>query len=191
MPLGYGAHGDSWNHTKFKAKESAMKRTLGMLLAVGAIIVFWGSVLAPVSVQSDPKPAPNLTGTMELDFNSGWGGSPDIPIWWGTITFEDGSEYDMNFYHLSPFKDHSQASPFEERWEIIGIEGSMAGTDEGVTVLANKPPEPCTYRMNGTITEASGVFAGWVGRHVHMSGIITWDPATGAPVTAPGTFRAN
>jgi hypothetical protein len=168
-----------------------MKRSIGILLAIGAIIVFLGNVLAPASVQSDPKPAANLTGEMSLDFHTGWDGSSTMPIWEGSITFEDGSVYDMKFYHLSPFKNFSQASPFEELWEIGTGDDFMEGTDEGVTVLANKPPEPCTYRMNGTITDAGGKFAGWKGHHIHMSGIITWDPITGAALTAPGTFRAN
>ena len=67
--------------------------------------------------------------------------------------------------------------------------------DAGVTTLANKPPEPCKYRMNGEITAANAPFEQWLGRHVHMSGEITWQFLPGVeepvPATAPGIFRIN
>jgi hypothetical protein len=135
---------------------------------------------------------------MELDFTFGeW---PEEPVWVGTISFEGFGDYGIRFFHLSPFRDYSQASPFEERFEIYNTGDEavvLAGPDVGVTTLANKPPEPCTYRMNGEIDVATEPFEMWLGRNVHMSGIITWqvldtpDGPVIAPATAPGTFRIN
>jgi hypothetical protein len=51
--------------------------------------------------------------------------------------------------------------------------------------------------MNGEIDVANAPFAEWLGRNVHMSGVITWqvldtpDGPIVAPETAPGTFRIN
>ena len=136
---------------------------------------------------------------MDLYFTFGqW---PAEPVWAGTVTFEDYGVYGMRFYHLSPFKEYSQASPFEEYFEIYTLTPDstvvLAGPDVGVTTTANKPPEPCKYRMNGEIEVAAAPFEEWLGRHVHMSGVITWqnlgtpeEPVI-APATAPGTFRIN
>jgi len=153
------------------------------------------------SLELAKKPAANLIGTMDLYFTFGqW---PAQPVWEGTIYFEEFGTFGMRFYHLSPFKEYSQASPFEERFEIYTVVGEdttvvLAGPDEGVTTLANKPPEdPTKYRMNGEIDLALEPFDEWLGRHVHMSGIITWqtlqtpEGPVVAPDTAPGIFRIN
>jgi hypothetical protein len=153
------------------------------------------------SLESARKPSPNLTGTMELDFDlfAVW---PEDPIWVGTISFKGYVDvYGIRFFHLSPFRDYSQASPFEEYFEIYDLGDEtvvyLGGPDVGVTTLANKPPEDCKYRMNGEIDVATAPFEEWLGRKVHMSGVITWqnlgtpeDPII-APATAPGTLRIN
>jgi hypothetical protein len=144
-----------------------MKRSNLMLLAIGVTIIMMGCskedhlVIEPD--QNDPltaslksgKPAPNLVGTMELDFDltAIW---PEDPVWVGTVSFEGYGTYGIRFFHLSPFKEYSQASPFEEYFEILDESGSvvLGGPDEGVTVLANKPPEPTKYVMNGEIDTA-------------------------------------
>ncbi|UCH14591.1 MAG: hypothetical protein JSV22_01175 [Bacteroidales bacterium] len=188
-----------------------MKRLILMFLIIGVTIVFFGcsenSFMTPESDQSDlaptrlkgTKPAPNLIGEMDLYFT--FGNWPAEPVWVGTVTFEDYGEYGMRFYHLSPFKEYSQASPFEEWFEIYDLGDDthvyLAGPDVGVTTTANKPPEPCKYRMNGEIEVATAPFEGWLGRNVHMSGVITWqnlgtpEAPVIAPATAPGTFRIN
>ena len=189
-----------------------MKRSNLVLMFIGVTIILFGcakeDLFTPELDQSDQvkaslksmkKPSPNLTGTMELDFTFGvW---PEEPVWVGTVTFEDYGVYGMRFYHLSPFKEYSQASPFEEWFEIYDLGDEtlvyLAGPDVGVTTTANKPPEPCKYRMNGQIEEAAAPFEGWLGRNVHMSGVITWqvlstpDGPVVVPATAPGTFRIN
>ena len=49
------------------------------------------------------------------------------------------------------------------------------------------------YRMSGVVDlspDALDTFANWDGRRVHMEGEITYSES-GAPLTAPGTFRLN
>ena len=194
-----------------------MKRSIVVLLVIGVTIIFFGcshdnsltvgpdlgdQATAPLA----KKPSPNLRGTMDLyyDVTAAW---PEEPVWVGTIDIEGHGTYSMRFFHLTLFKEYSQASPFEERFEIYEEGGDpdnyeddviyLAGPDVGVTTLANKPPDPCKYRMNGEIDVATGPFEMWMGRKVHMSGIITWknlgtsEEPVYAPDTAPGTLRIN
>ena len=189
-----------------------MKRSFLLSLVIGVTIIFFGcsenSFMTPefdqsdqstTRLKSDNKPSPNLTGTMDLYFDV-FAVPPGDPVWVGTICFEGYGEYGMRFYHLSPFRDYSQASPFEEYFEIYDLNDEtkvyLGGPDVGVTTLANKPPQqPTKYRMNGEIDVAIEPFEMWLDRNVHMSGIITWqnmgtleDPVY-APKEAPGTLR--
>ncbi len=184
-----------------------MKRSILMFLVIGVTIVFLGcsedSPMTPGSDQATTrlkgtKPSANLIGAMELDFT--FGNWPAEPVWVGTVTFEDYGVYGIRFYHLSPFKDYSQVSPFEEYFEIYDLSDEtvvLGGPDAGVTVLANKPPDPTKYVMNGEIDVATAPFEAWLGRNVHMSGVITWqvlstpDGPVVVPATAPGTLRIN
>lgn len=196
-----------------------MKRYINLFLVLGAILLIYGcsekDELSPNSdspaiaqseevsplLKSAKKPAANLIGEMDLYFTFGDWEAGDS-VWAGTVTFEDYGTYGMHFYHLTPFKEYSQASPFEEWFEIYELGTDpivvvLAGPDVGVTTTANKPPEPCKYRMNGEIEVAEAPFEGWLGRHVHMSGEITWqilqtpDGPVVVPETAPGIFRVN
>ena len=188
-----------------------MKRSRLVFLIIGVSIIFFGcskdDFLAPELDQSDQvtaslksaKPSSNLLGTMELDFT--FGAWPEEPVWVGTVDFEEDGVFGIRFYHLSPFRDYSQVSPFEEYYEIYDLEDEtivyLGGPDTGVTILANKPPDPCKYVMNGEIAVAITPFEEWLGRNVHMSGVITWqnfgtpeEPII-VPDTAPGTLRIN
>ena len=195
-----------------------MKRSICMFLISGMIIIYSGcsedNVISPVSQPSglvaassvNPsdnarKPSSHLTGTMDLNFTGHVG--LENPIWIGTINIEGFGEFGMRFFHLSPPKGFSQASPFEEYWEIFDSADPtvvyLGGSDEGVTTLANKPPDPCNYVMNGEVKVANEPFDNWMGRNVHMSGIITFQFITlpdgtvqgPVPATAPGTFQIN
>jgi len=130
-----------------------------------------------------------LYGYMALD--RGGPEHPELgsPGWSGPIT-GDINGY-MYFFNTDK-KDVGQAHFFWEIWLITDGDGEeygdtlLIGTDNGVVTWKNDK-----YRMNGVVTEAYGEYGHLVGRNVHMSGFITFDPDTGAPLTAPGTFRVN
>jgi len=193
-----------------------MKQLL-MLLFAGVSIIFFScqeeSTFIPELSQNETasvtlaKPLPNLIGTMDLyfDVTAVW---PEEPVWLGTVTFSgygdfDGT-FDLRFYHFSEFKNYSQASPFEERFEIYQVVNGdtvilLAGPDFGVTTLANNPPDSCKYVMNGSVEVANEQFTPWLGRNVHMSGKISWQFLTlpdgtvigPVPEKAPGIMRIN
>jgi len=86
---------------------------------------------------------------------------PEEPVWVGTIDIDGYGVYSMRYFHLSPFKGYSQASPFVEIFEIYDsatCEILLGGPDVGLTTTANQPPEPCKYRMNGEVEVAAGAF---------------------------------
>ena len=114
---------------------------------------------------------------MELDFF--W----DNPIWRGTISGDISGQI---FFSNIGDKESGKAYHFSETWEIKdGDTVLLSGTDEGVVSPDSK------YRMNGVVTYAAGEWAYSLGRNIHASGYITWDPDTGALLTAPGEFRIN
>ncbi len=123
-----------------------------------------------------------LIGQMELDFYL------DNPVWRGNITGDISGN--MFFTNVGPgrrgVEERGMTLSFEEVWLITDEYGNMllTGTDEGVVSANSK------YRMNGVVTGAAPEWSYLIGRAVHMSGYITWDP-TGLPLTAPGTFRVN
>lgn len=189
-----------------------MKKLIFIFLFLGIAILYIdcsnNNPSAPKLNQSDQvtntfakKPASHLTSIMNLSFVLPWNRLYPELTWEGTITI-DGNNYYMKFDHLSgPPRDYSQASPFEEYFYIIDGNSNivLAGPDAGVTVLANKLPDPTKYVMNGRIEIANDPFADWLGRPVHMSGVINWqfvippgetEPGL-FPETAPGTFRIN
>lgn len=187
-----------------------MKNSVLMFLVIGVTVFFFGCSehysVAPeldpsdqdaTSLKSEKKPSAYLKGTMDLTFNPAGAQNQLIPVWVGTISLEGYPEdCGMRFFHLSPQKGFSQASPFEEYFEIYDLINPehvyLGGPDVGVTTLANSK-----YRMNGEIDVANSPFEGWLGRNVHMSGIITWqnigtvDEPIIVPATAPGIFRIN
>lgn len=184
-----------------------MKRLLIMFLVLGLTLIFINCSenipSAPELNQADQinttlskKPAAKLVGTMELDFVAGLYEEDELKnvVWDGTINFEGVDVlYGIRFHHLSPSKGFSNASPFEEYFEIYDLGDPtqlyLGGPDVGVTTLANSK-----YRMNGEIDLANAPFEEWLGRHVHMSGVITWQTLPDGsvkPETAPGILRIN
>jgi hypothetical protein len=162
--------------------------------------------LSLVSLSPATAKAP-LIGEMDLQFNLGFPGPQEvIPDFVGTIEL-DGEVYGMAFFAIGsgkPFSGDPSSSVhfFEEIWKIYEdldylfdengvlvefVEGPVLlwGYDTGSTVLANS-----RYHMNGGVEGAAEPFEGWLGRSVHMQGIIEWYPF-GAPKGAPGTFRIN
>ncbi|MEJ2193788.1 MAG: hypothetical protein P8X73_02875 [Ignavibacteriaceae bacterium] len=139
-----------------------------------------------VTATLDKKPAAHLVGDLELWWSPGWV---------GTVTFEDGSVYGIKFNHLGgDWPEIGQAYHFFEEYIIYDLADEtnvlMKGPDEGVGSI-RKYPEPIKYVINGKVSEAYGVFVDQLGRNLHINGVINWDVATGAPLTAPGTLRIN
>ena len=142
-------------------------------LIVLAAVAFALMLLLPGTAQVEPP----LVGQVELDFFG------DNPIWRGTIS---GDISGRIFFSNIGEKESGKAYHFEETWMIKdGDTVLLSGTDEGVVSPDSK------YRMNGVVTYAAGEWAYLLGRNIHASGYITWDQDTGAPLTAPGTFRIN
>lgn len=173
------------------------------ILLVVALIAALSLVAAPVSAGAD-KP---ISGDMELYFNLGFG-NPEAPCpditWAGTVELM-GITYGIAFFPTGE-KNVGKVHHFTEVWEVYdtpfdftgGVltecspgEIVLSGTDAGVSSPNSK------FRMNGTVEEAFAPFAQWEGRHVHMSGDITWmeiivdEETITVPATAPGFFRIN
>jgi len=169
-----------------------------MLFGVVAVLLM--AVAVPAQARQP------LRGDMDLQFNLGWPGpSETIPDWVGTITIGE-DVFGMAFFNTGtgkPFDEQPADNVFfEETWVIYEtLEFSfdddgvletfvpgpvvLSGYDRGITTVANSK-----YHMNGDVRVAEGQFAEWLGRNVHMSGIIEWYDF-GAPQYAPGVFRIN
>ena len=61
----------------------------------------------------------------------------------------------------------------------------LSGPDYGISNLVN-----LKYHMNGSVAEAHGPFAEWLGRSVHMRGDLEGFPDQ-VVWNAPGVFRIN
>ena len=159
-----------------------MKRKVSNLLML--TLALTSVLMTAITVNAKPS-----YGAMALDRGGPVHPEYGSPGWSGPIT-GDINGY-MYFFNTGK-KDAGQAHHFWEIWLITdgnGIEYGntlLMGTDNGVVTWKNDK-----YRMNGVVTEANGDYEHLFGRNVHMSGIITFDPDTGAPLTAPGTFRVN
>jgi hypothetical protein len=165
-----------------------MQRKLRVLFLILCTIT-----LVPIVSVSAKKP---LVGIMDLELIL-------VPHPKGLITWEgtielDGESYDMRFYFIGPGipRDGAtgKAGHFGEIWEIY--DGSpdnliLWGFDKGVT-NQKKDLSHWQYRMNGNVEYAASGWEVYLGRNVHMSGIITWygPPATPGSI-APGVFRIN
>ncbi len=124
---------------------------------------------------------------------------PKGPITWlGTIEFEDKGTYDMRFILIGTRIPRDgptgKAGHFGEIWEIFDgdpDEPILWGYDKGVT--NQKKDLTCwPYRMNGKVEYVASGWEDYLGRNVHMSGIITWYGPPGTPGSiAPGVFRIN
>ena len=148
------------------------------LIALPAL-AFALMLLVPGAAQTDPP----LIGQVALDFYE------DNPIWRGPISGDFDGLW-IEFTSLGGF-ERGRVWFFGETWEILdGENGPMllAGTDNGII-----SPDPKTkFVMNGVVTEAGPGYEHLIGRNIHASGYVTWDPDDPTlPVTAPGTFRIN
>lgn len=169
-------------------------RRLTDMLRLAAVLVLTLGVAAPAAANAP------LYGEMDLHWNDGFtDASTACPAitWAGNIEI-DGATYGMTFVPTGG-SDTGKASHFVEDWAIYdapfeftgGVlevcapgDVVLAGDDSGVVGPNDK------YRMNGTVSTAEGAFADWMGRRVHMAGLILWK-ADGWPEAAPGMLRLN
>ncbi len=169
------------------------------------VFVLMFSVLTLVPIVSVSAEKPHLIGSMTLSLLPEFDLPPSYPegsfvTWQGTIYFEGIDEYEMRFILIGagiPREGPTgKAGHFGEIWEIY--DGSLCnmilwGYDKGVT-NQKKDWTHWPYRMNGHVEGAADT-AGWteyLGRNVHMSGIITWlGQPYSPPAIAPGEFRIN
>ncbi|MEN8234825.1 MAG: hypothetical protein ABFR89_07865 [Actinomycetota bacterium] len=168
-------------------------------LSVVLVLVLALTVIA-VAPASAKKP---IGGDMELEFNLGFGAGPYPAISWvGTVGLE-GELYGIAFFPTDA-KDVGTAHHFWEGWKVYEYDTGdpffaftdgvlttfnpgipvLEGSDRGVTNHNDK------YRMRGTVDGATEPFEEWIGRRVHMAGVIEWYEF-GAPQYAPGSFRIN
>jgi hypothetical protein len=102
--------------------------------------------------------------------------------------------YGLTFISPEPPMVRGQSSHFEEEFIIYELDTDwniqenvyLRGWNEGVVSNVNNK-----FRANGEITEAYGSFAVWLGRKVHISGIVTNLPDGSMPESASGIFRIN
>ena len=180
-----------------------MKKLILIFLFLGTAMFYFScsdnSPSAPGLNQSDritktldKKPAPNLMGTTDANFVAGTQG--DV-VWDGTIEFDGYGTYGIRFHHTGGAGVIGQANHGEEYYEIYDLVNPtfiyLAGPDEGVVPLANKPPDPVKFILNGEVEVANTPFEMWLDRNVHMRGVVEWDQVTGRPLKALGIFRIN
>ncbi len=181
-----------------------MKHLIVAFLFMGIAVFYFGcsdNPSAPGLIQTDQvttldkKPAPHLTGAMDLTFVLVPQPAPNQDVVWdGIIDFEGGGTYGIRFHHTGG-ELRGKSNHFEEYFEIYDLGDPtivyLAGSDAGVVSLANSK-----YRANGEVEVAIAPFEMWLGRNMHMNGIINWQDLLGdgtviVPETAPGTFRLN
>ena len=88
-----------------------------------------------------------------------------------------------------------KVSHYVGRWEIWDIDPFLnpddavlllAGDDAGTTTTP--PGKDGIWQGNGIVTEASGDFEDWIGRHVYEHGSVYWGDV---PISGDGTFRID
>ena len=179
-----------------------MKHLMLVFLVIGATLIFFGcserNPSAPELSQSDQVTnslaKPQLTGIVNLDFVLPAPGTlPPFYFWVGTVTFGKQT-YDLRYKSVGdPPPPPPRAFVFDERFEIYDYRflGDpdhllLEGPDAGVVPCGNNK-----FVANGKVEFADGPFEEWLGRNVHIKGIITWVIPCVLPQGATGTFRIN
>ena len=169
-----------------------MKLSILVFLVIGATLIFFGcsenNPSAPELSQSDQVThtlaKPHLTGTTDADFTG------VFPYFWvGTIIIDDVT-YGLRFESVGdPPPPPPQAFVFDERFEIWDVDFTtlyLAGTDDGVLNYGNSK-----FVANGEVDVANYPFEEWMGRNVHINGVVSWVEYPMLPEKAIGTLRIN
>ena len=168
-----------------------MRRRLTLLLAM--LVVLSLVVALPAAAK---KPAPNLSGPMNIVFDPPDGVcGPDIS-WYGTVEL-DGVPYGMTFESKPPSVFAGMTQHYWEEFTIYDGEfdefptqcpsGSIVlqGDLSGIGRFANGK-----ITEHGIVTEANDPFEDWDGRRMHADGLVAVD-TNGDPTGFKGTIRFN
>jgi hypothetical protein len=160
--------------------------------------------LTPEFSQSDQgtaslaKPAPTLEVEVRTPF---W--TDDPPYFWrGEIDFGDYGVYGLVFISHGAPTVRGQSSHFSEEYIVYELGKDyknpdnylLYGHNAGIVVNANRVPDPVKFLSNGKVEVAREPFTEWLGRSVHIRGLVYWTfDAQGLPMPeeAVGTFRLN
>jgi hypothetical protein len=130
----------------------------------------------------------------------------DPPYFWrGTVDFGDSTIYGLAFISHGLPTVRGQSSHFSEEFIIFKLGENykdpnnvyLHGSNAGVVTNANNPPDdPSKFLSNGKVETANDPFKGWLGRSVHIRGLVYWafdenGIPTGLPDRAEGTLRIN
>ena len=169
-----------------------MKRLIFLLSTLALILA-----LVPAGMTKAKKPAPSLTGTIDCDFDgSQMDDENRTLVWNGTIIGEINGRI-LWWIDFNKMVSTGKVSHYVARWEIWDIDPIddpddavllLAGDDAGTTTTP--PGKDGIWQGNGIVTEASGDFEDWIGRHVYEHGSVYYSPE-GDPVSGDGTFRIN
>ncbi len=177
--------------SKHWKEESKMKKLVFVTL-LAAVVATIGLVVVQTETASANKP---LTGTIDYSFVGHLGeldGEGRLLVWEATISGD--IEGVMLWWFVGgggppnmPHPDAPHVSFYEARWEIFDSAGNLvlAGDSSGVT--ARPRGKDGIWNGHGKVTEASGEFENWIGRHVSEGGNVNWD----FPFSGSGIFRIN
>jgi len=163
-----------------------------------------------VAVDSEPAGSPAEVATLsqmpfraENDalFNLGFFSDPTKPSWIGVLTHDTGT-YGIVFYSIGSGKSYPEnvrgrSFHFEEIWEVytwvnfdfgtqILTHGDLLLSGSNVGIVAPND----LFHSDGTVEEAYGEMAEWLGAHEHTSGYVVYT-TDGLPESAHGEFRLN
>ena len=172
-----------------------MKRKLVLLVTL--LVILSLAVVAPAHAD---KPAPKLSGPMEIAFD------PPVPgiavcdldvFWYGTVEL-DGEFYGMTFKAAGESVFAGMTQHYWEQFMIYDGDFDTFPTtcpDSGERVLEGDLSGVGRFSNgkiveHGTVTYAVGPFEGWEGRRMHADGLVE-DLAPGVPAGFTGIIRFN
>jgi len=178
--------------------KTRMKKLISIstipVLALALLLVL-GTVMADNGAKPAKKPAPSLTGTIEVVSVGHLGIYDDegrLLCWDGEIQ-GDIEGVILWWIDTDCSEITGKVSHYVARWEIFDDEADpetdpplLAGEDAGTTTTP--PGKDGIWRGHGIVTEASAEFEDWIGRHVYESGTVYWDTS---PISGDGIFSIN
>ncbi len=169
--------------------KTRMKKLISIstipVLALALLLVL-GTVLAD---DAAIKPAPSLVCAIDYDFVGHLGEFDDegrLLVWIGGIHGDIEGEI-LWWFDLTGSRDTGLVKHYVAKWEIYDLEDNVLLVGDSTGTTATPPGKDGIWRGNGKVTEASGEFENWIGRHVSEGGNVNWD----FPFSGSGIFRIN